>query len=801
MNIPTPSSEPTATEAGATAPTGVAVMRLGAWLTGHGAVVDLLFAATLVTLALLGFRTGFLGWQWVLAAGAGLGLGLLVGHLGAVRRWPALTTTAVLVAVYFLLGGPFAVRDDLIAGVVPSWTTLTDLAAAAVAGWKRWLTLLPPVDARGPLLALPWMTGLVGGTLTYGVARRWRSAPVIVLVPLGLLAGSIALGTMQPAAKFLQGTVFALVLIGWVTVRAARGRAVVPSGSGTRVRALTAVGLLTVAALAGTFLGPYLPGATASDVRSVVRSELVPPYDVAQFTSPLAGFRRYTEPNPAELYDRTILTVTGLPAGTPLRFATLDRYDGLVWGAADRSSDGAAFQQVGSRIAPRTEGPSVTVQVGIPARGYAGVWLPTVGSPTAIGFAGPRARSLADALWLNVSTDTAVVPAQLGEGDRYTMTAILPRSAGLTTLPATLDVASGANAPPETSFLDAPVDAWSASASTPWQKFVAIARTMASNGAYTDGGTANSYEKVYLPGHSLARLGRFVGATQLAGNDEQYAATLALAGQRLGIPSRVVMGATPDGQGTVKGKDVHAWVEVQTRAGEWVALMPQTFLPDRNKKPNEQQLKSEQQKVGAQVPPPAGSNPPSVLQGPDQAQNATDIAKRRSLFDPSTWPMWLRILLFWVALPILVAVAAYLTIGWAKRRRRRRHASTGPVPSRAAWVWRDLVVDARTLGIAVPLRGATRLEQAALLDAAETVVAVAAGADAAVFGPGDPPPELATDLLARADEVRTAMRARATRWQRLRADLSLRPFLDRRPGPSGVRRRWALPHRAKAATS
>ena len=32
---------------------------------------------------------------------------------------------------------------------------------------------------------------------------------------------------------------------------------------------------------------------------------------------------------------------------------------------------------------------------------------------------------------------------------------------------------------------------------------------------------------------------------QLAGNDEQYAATLALAGQRLGIPSRVVMGASP----------------------------------------------------------------------------------------------------------------------------------------------------------------------------------------------------------------------------------------------------------------
>ena len=40
------------------------------------------------------------------------------------------------------------------------------------------------------------------------------------------------------------------------------------------------------------------------------------------------------------------------PAGTPLRFATLDAYDGAVWGASNRANNGtrvagAAFQQVG----------------------------------------------------------------------------------------------------------------------------------------------------------------------------------------------------------------------------------------------------------------------------------------------------------------------------------------------------------------------------------------------------------------------------------------------------------------------
>ena len=168
---------------------------------------------------------------------------------------------------------------------------------------------------------------------------------------------------------------------------------------------------------------------------------------------------------------------------------------------------------------------------------------------------------------------------------------------------------------------------------------------MRTEGTYTDGGTPNSFEKVYLPGHAARPAGRFVNSTKLAGNDEQYAATLALAGQRLGIPSRVVMGAEPEPSGEVRGRDVHAWVEVQLDDGSWFPLRASTFVPSRDKTPSEQQLKSEEQKVGAQVPPPAGVNPPSLLQGPDQAQNATDIAKRKkSPFDVGAWPWWLKVL-------------------------------------------------------------------------------------------------------------------------------------------------------------
>ena len=509
--------------------------------------VDAAFAAALVTIALVGLRTGFLGPQWMVAAAVGLVLGLVIGHLAAVFQWLAVTTLVVLTATYFLLGGPVAVRTDLVAGVLPTGQTFVDLATWAVTGWKKWLTLLPPVDARGPVLALPWLAGLLGGAVTLGVARRWASVPLTAVAPLVLLAGSIALGTLEPAAVLVQGVGFAAVLVGWLVVRAHRSRPPVQSGSGRSARVATGAVLVALAVGAGLLAGPWLPGTSADDRREVVRTALVPPLDVSQFPSPLPGFRRYTEPNTAALYDKVVLRVDGLPQGALVRFATLDDYDGLVWGAADRSTDGVPFQQVGSRIAPSGTGTPVDVTVDVVDGGYSGYWLPTVGAPTRVEFDGPRADELGSELWLNTDTDTAVVPRRLLGGERYTMSALLP-AAPAAELPEDLDVAGGASSSQDLDVLDSRIDAWTSRAEGAWGKLRAVATQMRTEGTYTDGGTPNSFEKVYLPGHATARLSRFVNSTKLAGNDEQYAATLALVGQRLGIPSRVVMGAEPAGE-------------------------------------------------------------------------------------------------------------------------------------------------------------------------------------------------------------------------------------------------------------
>ena len=218
-----------------------------------------------------------------------------------------------------------------------------------------------------------------------------------------------------------------------------------------------------------------------------------------------------------------------------------------------------------------------------------------------------------------------------------------------------------------------------------------------------------------------------------------------------------------------------------TPPGSWVPVLPQEFVPDRNKQPNPLQTKSEQKKVGALVPPPAGVNPPSVLQGPDQAQNATNIKKPpKKLFDPASWPWWLRFLLFYVVLPVVALLAVYGAIRGLKALRRRRHATRGPAAARIAWAWNDLMETARSYGHRLPRR-ATRLEQAEVLGGRADTHALATAANAHVFGPDDPGPEEAHAYWQLTSAARGDLRSEADLWRRLRADLDVRPLLTRGP--------------------
>ncbi len=784
--------------------------------------VDLVGIGLLVTIALVGFRTTYYGWGWLPVGVIGVLLGLACAHVAASLRLPGLVAALGAAAAYLLLGGPIATREALVGGVLPTGQTVAGLARTAVRGWKDLLTTLPPVDPQGPLLALPFLFGLVGAATAYGIARRWAGALRALVGPGALLVLGLLLGTLTPAAALIQGVLFALVAISYAALRAARGRAPLQNGAGRTTRAVTTAVLLGIAAAGGLLVGPRLPGADDA-ARTVWRTAMEPPFDVAQYPSPLAGFRRYTEHNAAALYDATLFTVAGLPAGTPLRLATLDTYDGSVWGAGTTQTGvqtggltqpgtGSAFRRVGSHLAvsPPAGTQQEQARISVPEGGWSDVWLPTAGTVTAIGFEGPRGEALGADLRFNTDTRTGLVPARLLPGDAYRLTVWIPTDRQL---PAEVPLATGALVDTQgLAFLDGRIDQWSGRETDPWRRLLAVCAVFRGTGAYTDGGPPGDYQNTFLPGHSLARITRFVKAPQLAGNDEQYAATLALVAARLGVPSRVVLGALPPADGTVKGRDVHAWVEVQRADGGWQAIPTEAFVPDRSKQPDQQDEQTDQKKTGAVVPPPAANNPPSILQGPDQAQNAATNRTQgsgRSLLDPSSWPTWLRYLLIFggppvVALLVFLGVVAGLKA--ARRRRRRRAPSTAV---QLAGGWAEVVDAARDLGVPLP-PAATRLEQARFLDAltgtaapAGTVsptgttgpagpvgtirtagtagtagtastVPLARASDAAVFGADDPTPEASHAHWQRVRQAIRDLRRSVPRRRRVRALTSTR---------------------------
>ncbi|HBX82336.1 MAG TPA: transglutaminase domain-containing protein, partial [Propionibacteriaceae bacterium] len=139
----------------------------------------------------------------------------------------------------------------LLGGVVPTGSSLSGLSSVAIGGWKDLLTTLPPVDGTGQLVVLPYLLGLLGGTVGFTVARRTRLPWVALLTPLAVSGVVILLGTRTPAAALPIGIGTAVLAAGWVVVRSRRLSLVTVGGSesaGRRARVITGAALVSVAA-------------------------------------------------------------------------------------------------------------------------------------------------------------------------------------------------------------------------------------------------------------------------------------------------------------------------------------------------------------------------------------------------------------------------------------------------------------------------------------------------------------------------------------------------------------------------
>ncbi len=733
-------------------------------------LTDAAFVLGLGLVALAAWASTFSTGTYLAVGALGLLLGVLAAHVTNALRWHWVTAVGIVVVLYALLGGVVALRDDLVAGFLPSAKTIRGLAHGAVGGWKDLLTTLAPVPGDFEFLVLPWLVGLVFGAGAHLLARRTRSVWGPPALAVGLLAGTILLGSFVAATPLAVGVLGTLGVFVWLFVRHTRRRSLGGTGLGRSTR-WTAGALLLAIALAGGVGASFLMPGPERTPRTVLRPWVQPPLDVDRYPSPLAGFRKYSSDSQA-LYDQPLLRVEGAAPGTLLRMAVLDDWDGLAWSASGgvEGDPRTGFQRIGAVIPGAATGRTTTVRLTVEpafaATRELAVWLPAPGPATEIQFTGPNARAHGEVVRYNIGTGQGLVPDMLRAGDTVEVTSVaLPSETGqLPQAAGPVLVRDAVSAP-----LVPILDSLSAAAGDPWSRAEEVAKVFRETGSWSNG--TKPGQQQYLPGHGLKRLLTF--GTELVGSDEHYAATYALALNRLGYPARVVMGAAVPEDGVVKGQHVQAWVEVSLADRGWVTIPTEAFTPDRNKEPNNIPPKSLEQQNAPYVPPPNPTRPPGSFDSLFNTHGVGDVLER-----PARSTDWMAIILGAVRVvgpPVAAILAVVGLLLGAKAVRRYRRRTRGAASTRVAAGWLEFLDRARDLGRPVPAR-ATRLEQAAAVGGPEAL-ALARSANQAVFGPGEPDAEASGGYWSGVMDARKSVLAGLPWWRRWAVALNPRSLV------------------------
>ena len=656
-------------------------------------LIDVAVMAVSITLALLVLLPVYGTSVALVPIVGGALLGALIVLVARERAWSPLSVVGLTIVTYLLLGGALAAPATTVARVVPTLETLRSLVTGLVAVWKEMLTLEPPIGAVDNLMVAPLVlalgaTVLAGmlGTVSASSWTGWRSdgavkpgsdgatrrrATVSVLaasvVPGLVLVVAILLGTVEAPHATLVGLGLAALLTPWVAWRLRRWH---PR------RVVTLAVMAAVALGSGVLVTPMVAGDAP---RTVLRNEIVPPFDLKDQPSPLAAWRRYVKDFP----DTTLFTVDGLPEGAFVRLATMDAFDGIVWNVADKAASNStgAFRRVGEVIPTGLRG--TEAQVTITVEGLDGIWMPMVGQTTRLEFVGRRSREQQRAFRFNDASGGAVLPEGLRAGDQYRTTAVVP------VVPADEELAAAVVDEVVQPTLETVPDSVAQRASTiasdaasPALVAQAIEATL-QQGWFSHGvEAAGDYPS--LSGHGAARIDDLLSGPLMVGDGEQYASAMALMARHLGLPARVVMGfrapeGATGGETAVTGTELQAWVEIAYERYGWVPYFP---TPDETRTPSDETEPQDSEPQPEVVQPPPPPEDP-VTPPKDDIENPDVDADDEVAPEVTDWGA-IVLATAAVAIPVLLVVLPPLLILAAKARRRRRRRTAEGALARVA---------------------------------------------------------------------------------------------------------------------
>ena len=771
----------------------------------------------------------------VVATGALAGAAIAV----ASRRWSwsaartAVVTAAAIPVLGVLVAVPSRWSDP---SQLPA--ALGDVLLGTVTGWKDLITVDLPVGSYRNLLVPALVVFLVGTLLSLRLAwKEGRAASPAAVVCLAMVFFGLAFGrpvTSDPLRvgpwvvpaplETFVGASALLCTLGWMAWRSqdARRQALrrAADATGVRVsrrrtssdtrRSVLAAGMLVVAVAAAAVAGPL---AAAGQTREVLRSGTGPDLALTRAISPLSEFRSHFSD---EAYDDVLFRVEPVgPAPERIRIATLTSYDGELFRALDVASStaDARFTRVPSRL---SAAPGDPIGARITIEGLRGIWMPTAGALTQVDFDGADAAALADGFYYNRSTAGAVEVAGggLSEGDAYTIEAVAAD------LPALAEIAApGARAgdiePPASlvTWLEAqnvgPGGAGLEKAVSLLRERGYLSHALARPEDALPAWARELGDYSFQPsaaGHSLARIdalfrqlldrqaaaeadGADASLVAGVGDDEQFATAASLIATQLGFPSRVVVGVRlvpeadappvcPDGG--CRGRDVTAWLEVQSAEGDWV---PVDVTPQHTDPIDSESRRQRDPENVTEVRPQTAEE--VVAPEPVQRDTVTDDPPQEPPLDLSALWATLRVLGI-VALVLAVALGPFLVVVVAKAMRRRGRRGGPDATSRVVGGWDEYVDSAVDHGLPAPA-AETRTELAARY-ATPAGVALADTADRTVFSPSAPTDDDAARFWALVDEERRRFRTQASVWRRLVAAVSLNSFV-RFVAPSPVRGR------------